>query len=126
MNKKINCQLVNILLNMNNEFSNKYCSVSSGNYDYEILLEDNFINKDMRSIKVDNGNQSICFTNQKNPVSFYNQSTRKNDTYYEEIHIHCNNLDEFDTLVNYLYKSDYKDVIDEVDNIPHYGVSIDI
>jgi hypothetical protein len=122
MSKKINCQLMNILLNENNEFSGKYCCVSSGNYEYDSLMKDYFINKNMRLIKVDNNNQSLCFTNQKELISFYNQDTKKNEQYYEEIHIHCNELYSFDEFINFLYKSEYSDVIDETDSIPHYDL----
>lgn len=122
MDKRINCQLINILLNENNEFANKYCTVFSGNYEYDSLIEDYFVNKNMRSIKIDRNNQSVCFTNQKEMISFYNQSTRQNDQYYEEIHLHCNDLSNFDRFLEYLYKSEYYDIIDEVDAIPHYEI----
>ena len=54
MNNKLSCQLVNILLDKDNQFSNKYTSIISGNFDYETLLNDYFKGKDMKSIKVDN------------------------------------------------------------------------
>ncbi|MDO5569787.1 MAG: hypothetical protein Q4G04_06805 [bacterium] len=120
MSEKINCQIIDILLNQSNEFTNKYCSVMFGNYDINDLLENNYINKNMSSIKIDNSNQSVCFTGQKEPVSFYNQDSKKSETYYEEIHIHCNNLENFDNLVNCLYRSNYRNLIDEVSKVPHY------
>ena len=120
MDYKINCRLVNILLDENNEFANKYCSVLVGNYDCNTLLEDYFVNKNMRTIKIDHNNQSICFTNQTELLSFYNQNNKKTELYHEEVHIHCNNLLHFDHLVNYLYQSKYSTYVDEVTNLPHY------
>ena len=122
MKGKTNLQIIDILLNQNNEFSNKYCSIMFGDYDVDDLLESNFINKNMSAIKIDNSNQSICFTGQKEPVFFYNQESKKREIYYEEIHIHCNDLERFDDLVNSLYCSDYRNIIDEVSKVPHYEV----
>lgn len=118
---KINCQIVSILLNDNNEFANKYTSFINGKFDYNSILEDYFKNKNMRYIKIDKGNQSICFTGQKDRVSFYNQSAKKNEFYFEEIHIHCNDLTNFDNFVNYLENSAYSHSIDVVDSIPHFS-----
>jgi len=119
MNNKLNCQLINILLNKNNEFANKYTSIISGNFDYETLLNDYFKNKEMRSIKIDNNTQSLCFTNQNNMINIYNSETRQNESYYEEIHIHCNNLNIFNSFCEYLKKSEYKDRVNDTDGIPH-------
>ncbi len=120
MNNKLNCQLVNILLDKNNTFSNKYTSIISGDLDYDMLLNDYYNNKDMRTIMIDNNTQSICFTNQKELVSVYNSETKRYDQYYEEVHIHCNNLSMFEKFTDYLKVSKYKDAIDETSNIPHY------
>ena len=122
MNYKINCQIIDILLNNNNEFTNKYTSVSSGSFEFDTLLEDYYLNKNMRNIKIDRNNQSLCFTNQKNSITLFNNDIKKNDEFFEEIHIHCNDLDCFDNLVEYLYDSSVKNEIDEVDVIPHYEV----
>jgi len=118
---KINCQIVNILLDDNNEFPNKYTSFMSSNFDYETILNNYFKNKNMRSIKVDKGNQSLCFTSQKEKSSFYNQSSKKNELYYEEVHLHCNDLTSFDNFINYLENSEYSHYIDIVESIPHYN-----
>lgn len=119
MNNKLNCQLINILLDKDNQFVRKYTSIISGNFDYENILNDYFINKEMRSIKINNDTQSICFTNQNGMISIYNPETRKNDTYYEEVHIHCNNLKMFDSFVKYLKDSEYENIIDDTGEIPH-------
>ena len=50
MNYKINCQIIDILLNNSNEFTNKYTSVSSGSFEFDTLLEDYYLNKNMRNI----------------------------------------------------------------------------
>lgn len=120
MNNKLNCQLINILLDKDNQFSKKYTSITTGYFDYETLLDNYYIDKDMRSIKVDNNTQSICFTNQNGMVNIYNSITKKNESYYEEVHIHCNNLKMYDSFINYLKNSDFKNVLDETGGIPHY------
>lgn len=122
MNRKLKCQLITILLDKDNEFSKKYTSVLTSDIDYDYLMEEYFENKNMRLIKVDHQNQSICFTSQKSPVSFFNQSTHKNEMLYEEVHIHCNDLYHFDRFVNYLIEDGYMSVIDETDKIPHHDV----
>ena len=119
MNNKLNCQLVNILLDKDNKFSNKYTSIITGNFDYDMLLDEYFKEKNMRSIKVNNDTQSICFTNQNSLVSIYNSETKKYEQYYEEVHIHCNNLNMFEDFTNYLKNSEYKNVIDDTGRIPH-------
>ena len=48
MNQKVNCQVFNILLDSNGNFTNKYSSVVSGNYDFDTLLEDYYESKEMR------------------------------------------------------------------------------
>ena len=122
MNNKLNCQLINILLTKNNEFANKYTSIISGNFDYETLLNDYFKDKQMRSIKIDNNIQSICFTNQNSMVNIYDSNKRQNESYYEEIHIHCNNLTMFNNFCSYLKNSEYKDIVNDIDGIPHSDV----
>lgn len=119
MNNKINCQLINILLNKDNTFANKYTSITSGSFDYDNLLENYFENKDMRSIKIDNDTQSICFTNQNSMINVYNSENKKREEYYEEVHIHCNDLSMFDNFVIYLKSSDYKNVVNDKGGIPH-------
>ena len=119
MNNKIDCQLINILLNKDNTFANKYTSIISGSFDYDNLLENYFKNKDMRSIKIDNDSQSICFTNQNSLINLYNSETKKKEEYYEEIHIHCNDLSMFDDFVKYLKSSDLKNIINDNSGIPH-------
>ena len=119
MNNKLNCQLINILLTKNNEFANKYTSIISGNFDYETLLNDYYKNKEMRSIRIDNNTQSICFTNQNNMMSIYNSETRQTESYYEEVHIHCNSLSMFNNFSNYLKNSEYKNVVNDTGGIPH-------
>lgn len=119
MNNKINCQLINILLNKDNTFANKYTSITSGSFDYDNLLENYFENKDMRSIKIDNDTQSICFTNQNSMINIYNSENKKREEYYEEVHIHCNDLSMFDNFVKYLKSSDYKNVVNDKGGIPH-------
>ena len=119
MDKKLNCQLINILLTNNNEFANKYTSIISGNFDYETLLNDYYKNKEMRSIRIDNNTQSICFTNQNNMMSIYNSETRQTESYYEEVHIHCNSLAMFNNFTNYLKNSEYKNVVSDSGGIPH-------
>ena len=118
---KVNCQIVNILLNDNNEFTKKYTAFSNGSYEYENILEDYFVNKGMRSIKIDDDNQSICFTNAKEKISFFNPITKKDEAYFEEVHIHCNDLYHFDSFVNYLYSSEFSNCIDVVESIPHHN-----
>ena len=120
MNNKINCQLINILLDKDNKFVNKYTSIVNGTFEYERLLEDYFNTKEMRSIKIDNDTQSICFTNQNRMINIYNLDTKKNESYYEEIHIHCNNLAIFDDFVRYLKNSKYSNVVNDIGGIPHY------
>lgn len=120
MNNKINCQLINILLNKDNTFANKYTSITSGSFDYDNLLENYFENKDMRSIKIDNDTQSICFTNQNSMINIYNSENKKREEYYEEVHIHCNDLSMFDNFVKYLKSSDYKNVVNDKGGIPHF------
>ncbi len=120
MKNKLSCQLVNILLDKDNQFSNKYTSVISGNFDYETLLNDYYVGKDMRSIKIDNNTQSICFTNQNNLISIYNSDTRKSEQYYEEVHIHCNSLTMFESFVNYLKSSEFSNAVNDTGDIPHY------
>jgi len=119
MDNKLNCQLINILLDKDNQFVRKYTSIISGNFDYENLLNDYFINKEMRSIKINNDTQSICFTNQNGMVSIYNSDTKKNESYYEEVHIHCNNLKMFDSFVIYLKNNGYSNIINDMGEIPH-------
>lgn len=118
---KINCQIVNILLNDNNEFTKKYTAFSNGSFEYENILEDYFVNKGMRSIKIDDDNQSVCFTNAKEKISFFNPVTKKDESYFEEVHIHCNDLYHFDNFVNYLYKSTFSHCISDVDSIPYHN-----
>lgn len=120
MNNKLSCQLVNILLDKDNQFSNKYTSIISGNFDYETLLNDYFKGKDMQSIKVDNNTQSICFTNQNGLISIYNSETRKQEQYYEEVHIHCNSLTMFDNFVTYLKNSEFNNALNDTGDIPHH------
>ena len=67
------------MLDKDNQFVRKYTSIISGNFDYENILNDYFINKEMRSIKINNDTQSICFTNQNGMISIYNPETRKLD-----------------------------------------------
>lgn len=119
MDNKINIQIIDILLNDNRDFTNKYYSISNNYYNYDNLLTDYFKNKNMNSIMIDNNNQSICFTNQKYPVSIYNRQNKKTDEYYEEIHLHSNNLDEFDEFVDYLHNSEYSSKIQEMNKLPH-------
>lgn len=119
MNNKLNCQLINILLDKDNQFADKYTSIISGNFDYETLLNDYYESKEMRSIKVDNDTQSICFTNQNGMMNIYNSETRKNESYYEEVHIHCNDLSMFDKFVKYLRDSKYHNILNETGGIPH-------
>ena len=118
---KVNCQIVNILLDDNNAFTKKYTAFSNGSYEYENILEDYFVNKGMRSIKIDDDNQSICFTNAKEKISFFNPITKKDEAYFEEVHIHCNDLYHFDNFVNYLYQSKFSNCISDVDSIPYHN-----
>lgn len=118
---KVNCQIVNILLNDNNEFTKKYTSFSNGSFEYENIIEDYFENKGMRSIKIDNNNQSICFGNAKEKITFFNPNTKNDESYFEEVHIHCNDLYHYDSFVDYLYSSKLSGCIDEVDSIPHHN-----
>lgn len=117
---KVDCQIVNILLNDNNEFTNKYTSFVNGSFDEDSILNDYYIEKGMNSIKIDFTNQSICFSNPNEKISIYNSSSRKNEYYYEEVHIHCNDLYHFDNFVNYLNSSEF--TVHEVDSIPHYDI----
>ncbi len=119
MNNRIECQLVNILLNKDNVFVNKYTSIMSSCFNYETLLDNYFKDKNMRTIKVDKDTQSICFTNQNDLINIYNSSTKKNEEYYEEIHIHCNDLGMFNNFINYLKDSEYRKSYSEDGNIPH-------
>jgi len=121
MENKVNCQIVNILLNDNNEYINKYTFFINGSFDYDNILMDCYKNRGMRSIMIDKLNQSICFTNSKDKVSFYNQVTKKNESYFEEVHIHCNDLYHFDKFIEFLYSSEFSNSIDEVEAIPHYN-----
>lgn len=118
MNNRIRCQLIDILLDKDYKFTNKYLSVVNGSFDYDTLLQDYLEDKNMNTIKVDNANQSVCFANQKDMVSIYDGKTKKEDSYYEEIHIHCNDLYNFEEFVNYL-KTNYPNKIEEVKELPH-------
>ena len=120
MDNKLSCQLITILLDKDNHFSNKYTSIVSCNIDYQTLLNDYFIGKDMRTIKIDNDTQSICFTNQNGLININNSATRKTESYYEEVHIHCNDLKMFESFVDYLKKSEYSNNVDDTSGIPHY------
>lgn len=121
MNSKVNCQIVNLLLNDNNEFTNQYTSFISGSVAYDIVIEDYFKSKGMQSIKIDNVNQSICFCNPISKVMLYNQNTRRSESYYEEVFIHCNDLYHFDAFVDYLFHSDLSKYINEVETLPHFN-----
>lgn len=119
--EKINCQIISILLNDNNECANKYTGFINGNFNFDNIVDDYFKNKGMKAIKVDRKNQSVCFTNANDKITFFNQKNRKNESYYEEIHIHCNDLYHFDKFVDLLSKSELNHFISEVDVIPHFN-----
>ena len=116
MNQKVNCQVFNILLDGNGNFTNKYSSVVSGNYDFDALLEDYYESKDMGLIQYDSNKQSICFSNSKKAISFFNG--RDQEKYYEEVHIHCNSLFDFDNIIKYLQANNYD--IHETNTLPHF------
>lgn len=120
LKKSVNCQIITILLTPDNEFSNKYTSITSNCLDYDDIIEDYFRDKQMQNIKIDLSNQSLCFTNQKNLIEIYNPETKKDEQYYEEVHIHCNGLKDFDDFVEYLY-SNYQSIVNEVNSLPHYN-----
>lgn len=117
---KINCHIIDLLLNKDYEVTKKIATIANGNYYCSSLLDDYFYNKGMASIQIDSTNQSVCFTSQKFLVPIYNQASRKNEEYHEEIHIHINDLNEYDNFKEYLYRSEYSDIIAEVDKVPHY------
>ena len=121
MNYKISCQLVILLLNNNNEYSNKYTTYINGSLDYMNILDEYYESKDMRTITIDKNNQSICFSNPDVRVSLYNKESNKEEIYAEEVHIHCNNLEHFDRFTNYLINTDkFKNSIVEASPLPHY------
>ena len=116
MNQKVNCQVFNILLDGNGNFTNKYSSVVSGNYDFDILLEDYYESKEMRLIQYDSNKQSICFSKPEKSIVFLNSNGQ--EEYFEEIHIHCNSLSDFDNFIKYLKNNNYN--IKETGMLPHY------
>ncbi len=73
----------------------------------------------MRSIKVNDADQSICFTNQENMIELFNKKDRYSQKYYEEIHIHCNDLYNFEEFVKSLESSAYSKFVEHVHYLPH-------
>ena len=121
MNYKINCQLVILLLNNNNEYSNKYTTYINNNLDFMNILDEYYESKDMRTIMIDKNNQSICFSNPDVKVSYYDKASNKVEVYTEEVHIHCNDLEDFDRFVNYLYSAEeFKNSLVDTSPLPHY------
>ena len=120
-NYKINCQLVILLLNNNNEYSNKYTTYINNNLDFMNILDEYYESKDMRTIMIDKNNQSICFSNPDVKVSYYDRASNKAEVYTEEVHIHCNDLEDFDRFANYLYSTEeFKNSLVDTCPLPHY------
>lgn len=114
--KNLDCQLITILLDENKSFSNKYTNIRTDKIEYSTIIKDYCDNKNMQKIIIDYNLQSLCFTDQKEKISLANNIK---DRYYEEVHIHINNIKEFDEFVKFLLKTNYDKINEEENKIPH-------